>query len=63
MNMYPGNLTKDLALLKELSDIADLGRRTEAFIMVSDYDKELNVWHEAEYCTYLINQYNEDNNE
>jgi histidinol-phosphatase len=23
MNMYPGNLTKDLALLKELSDIAD----------------------------------------
>ena len=24
MNMYPGNLTKDLALLKELSDIADL---------------------------------------
>jgi len=46
-----------------LSDIADLGRRTEAFIMVSDYDKELNIWHEAEYCKYLINQYNEDNNE
>jgi len=46
-----------------LSDIADLGRKTEAFIMVSDYDKELNIWHEAEYCKYLINQYNEDNNE
>jgi glycosyltransferase involved in cell wall biosynthesis len=46
-----------------LSDIADLGRRTEAFIMVSDYDKELNIWHEAEYCKYLINQYNEGNNE
>ena len=41
----------------DFADTADLGRRTEAFIMVSDYDQELNVWHEAEFCDHLMKNY------
>ena len=35
-------------------DRSDLGRRTEAFIVANDFDKELNVWHEKEYIEALI---------
>ena len=41
----------------DFADIADLGRRTEAFIMISDYEHELNVWHEEAYCKHLINDF------
>jgi glycosyltransferase involved in cell wall biosynthesis len=41
----------------DFADIADLGRRTEAYIIVNDVTEELNVWHEQEYCQHLINEY------
>lgn len=36
-------------------DIADLGRRMEAYIVINDVKEELNVWHEKEYCEFLLN--------
>jgi glycosyltransferase involved in cell wall biosynthesis len=39
------------------ADIADLGRRIEAYIIVNSVTEELNVWHEKEYCQHLINNY------
>jgi len=39
------------------ADIADLGRRIEAYIIVNGVTEELNVWHEKEYCQHLINNY------
>jgi glycosyltransferase involved in cell wall biosynthesis len=41
----------------DFADTADLGRRTEAYIIVNDITEELNVWHEKEYCQHLINEY------
>ncbi len=35
-------------------DIADLGRRMEAYIVINDVKEELNVWHEKEYCEFLL---------
>jgi len=38
----------------DIVDISDLGRQIEAFIMLNDVTQEINVWHETEYCKYLI---------
>lgn len=36
-------------------DLADLGRRMEAYIIANDVTQEINVWHESAYCTHLLN--------
>ena len=36
------------------ADIADLGRRMEGYIVSNDVTNEINIWHEAEYCKYLL---------
>jgi glycosyltransferase involved in cell wall biosynthesis len=36
-------------------DLADLGRRMEAYIIANDVTQEINVWHESEYCKHLLN--------
>lgn len=38
------------------ADIADLGRRMEAYIIANRYTTEVNVWHEAKLCETLIKQ-------
>ena len=42
-------------------DIADLGRRMEAYIVINDVKEELNVWHEKEYCEFLLTTERIDN--
>ena len=37
-------------------DIADLGRRMEAYIIINDVKQEINVWHEKEYCEFLLTE-------
>jgi glycosyltransferase involved in cell wall biosynthesis len=37
------------------ADVADLGRRIEAYIIANDVETEINVWHEAAYCKHLLN--------
>jgi glycosyltransferase involved in cell wall biosynthesis len=43
------------------AEIADYGRRMEAYIIAKNMQQEINVWHELEYCKYLLKQqgYNE----
>lgn len=41
----------------DFAEISDLGRQIEAYIMVTDFQQELNIWHEKEYCQHLINEY------
>jgi len=36
-------------------DLADLGRRMEAYIIANDVTQEINVWHESAYCEHLLN--------
>jgi glycosyltransferase involved in cell wall biosynthesis len=36
-------------------DLADLGRRMEAYIIANNVTQEINVWHESAYCTHLLN--------
>ena len=36
-------------------DLADLGRRMEAYIIANDVTHEINVWHESAYCEHLLN--------
>jgi len=38
-----------------IGSISDLGRRMEGYIIANDFDKEINVWHEKEYCIELLN--------
>ena len=40
----------------DIVNISDLGRRMEGYIIANDYDKELCVWHEKEYCQALLEQ-------
>ena len=40
----------------DIVDTSDLGRRMEGYIIANDYDKELCVWHEKEYCQTLLDQ-------
>lgn len=40
----------------DIVDTSDLGRRMEGYIIANDYDTELCVWHEKEYCTHLLNE-------
>jgi len=39
----------------DYADLADLGRRMEAYIIANDVETELNIWHEAAYCKHLLN--------
>jgi glycosyltransferase involved in cell wall biosynthesis len=43
------------------AEIADIGRRMEAYIISNNVSQEINVWHESEYCKFLLNKqgYNE----
>ena len=42
---------------QHISDISDLGRRLEAYIMTNDIgSQEFNVWHEGEYITKLLSK-------
>jgi hypothetical protein len=38
----------------DIVDTSDLGRRMEGYIIANDYDKEICVWHEKEYCQSLL---------
>jgi len=38
------------------AEIADYGRQMEAYIIANDMQQEINVWHELEYCKYLLKQ-------
>ena len=38
------------------ADIADLGRRMEAYIIINDVKQEINVWHEKKYCEFLLTE-------
>ena len=40
----------------DIGNTSDLGRRMEGYIIARDYDKEINVWHEKEYCEELLYQ-------
>jgi len=66
--MYkPFNVKSAVATLKQVCtgssmgiyynypDLADLGRRMEAYIIANDVTQEINVWHESEYCEHLLN--------
>ena len=39
---------------RDLSNISDLGRNLEAFIMVNGINFEVNIWHEYELCENLL---------
>lgn len=47
---------KSQSICRDLSNISDLGRNLEAFIIVNGIDNEINIWHEYEYCKNLLNQ-------
>ena len=38
----------------EIVYISDLGREMEGYIIANDYKEEICVWHEKEYCEYLL---------
>ena len=46
----------DIKTHYDIVDTSDLGRRMEGYIIANDYDAELCVWHEKEYCTHLLNE-------
>jgi len=39
-----------------IAHLADLGRQMEGYIVANGIEQEINVWHEAEYCKYLLNK-------
>ena len=39
----------------DIVDRSDLGRQMEGYIIANDFDKEICIWHETEYCKALIN--------
>ena len=38
----------------DIVDTSDLGRQMEGYIIANDYDKEICIWHEREYCKHLL---------
>lgn len=40
----------------DIVDTSDLGRQMEGYIIANDYDKELCIWHEKEYCQALLDK-------
>jgi glycosyltransferase involved in cell wall biosynthesis len=40
----------------KFAEIADVGRRMEAYIISNNVTQEINVWHESEYCKFLLNK-------
>jgi len=40
----------------DIGNTSNLGRQMEGYIIARDYDKEINVWHEKEYCEELLYQ-------
>jgi hypothetical protein len=55
--MWSSNAVKHKQLYN-FPDLADLGRRMEGYIVANDITQELNVWHEKEYCEYLLTNEN-----
>ena len=39
-----------------IAHLADLGRQMEGYIVANGIEQEINIWHEAEYCKYLLNK-------
>jgi glycosyltransferase involved in cell wall biosynthesis len=39
---------------KYISDISDLGRQIEGYIVANGIEHEINIWHESEYCKKLL---------
>lgn len=39
-----------------ISQISDIGRQIEGHIIVNDISTEINIWHELEYCRFLLNE-------
>jgi len=46
----------DIKTHYDIVDTSDLGRQMEGYIIANDYDKEICVWHEKEYCKHLLKQ-------
>ena len=40
----------------DIGKVSNLGRQMEGYIIANDFDKEINVWHEKEYCESLLYQ-------
>lgn len=40
--------------LQYISDISDLGRQIEGYIVANGIEHEINIWHESEYCKKLL---------
>jgi glycosyltransferase involved in cell wall biosynthesis len=55
------NVLTDTKTHYDIVDRSDLGRRMEGYIVANDFDKEICIWHEAEYCKALIKQEIENN--
>jgi glycosyltransferase involved in cell wall biosynthesis len=47
-------VTSQPSIEYNFADISDLGRRMEGYIVANDITQEINVWHEQEYCNYLL---------
>lgn len=39
-----------------IAKISDIGRKVEGHIIVNDINNEINIWHELEYCEYILNE-------
>ena len=39
---------------EQIGDISDIGRQMEAYIVANNFNKEINVWHETDYCLHLL---------
>ena len=42
----------------DIVETSDLGRQMEGYIIANDFDKEICVWHEKEYCKHLLKEQN-----
>ena len=42
----------------DIVETSDLGRQMEGYIIANDFDKEICVWHEREYCKHLLKEQN-----
>jgi glycosyltransferase involved in cell wall biosynthesis len=50
------NVLTDTKTHYDIVDRSDLGRQMEGYIVANDFNKEICIWHEAEYCKALIKQ-------
>ena len=42
----------------DIVETSDLGRQMEGYIIANDFNKEICVWHEKEYCKHLLKEQN-----